>query len=204
MFLNFSIFQVVFFLFCYFDPFSLPLPPFKCLNILPSVVVASLMELLFHLTVLLVSSPTWQPLCSSFSLLDRPYWRCYYSNTDAVIYVVDSSDRDRMGISKSELVAMLEVSGPIFQLQAKKQIRYEGMSLQEMTQLLDRFVHILKMIEFLYCHHEVILSISPTLVTEGWEIFWKVSVKLPNKGNKIIILNTNWNLLLNTCINIRI
>ncbi|KAM8739684.1 ADP-ribosylation factor-like protein 1 [Acanthopagrus schlegelii] len=38
----------------------------------------------------------------------RPYWRCYYSNTDAVIYVVDSSDRDRMGISKSELVAMLE------------------------------------------------------------------------------------------------
>uniref|UniRef100_A0A671T7I4 ADP-ribosylation factor-like protein 1 n=1 Tax=Sinocyclocheilus anshuiensis TaxID=1608454 RepID=A0A671T7I4_9TELE len=41
-------------------------------------------------------------------LLHRPYWRCYYSNTDAVIYVVDSSDRDRMGISKSELVAMLE------------------------------------------------------------------------------------------------
>ncbi|KAK6318078.1 hypothetical protein J4Q44_G00113690 [Coregonus suidteri] len=38
----------------------------------------------------------------------KPYWRCYYSNTDAVIYVVDSSDQDRMGISKSELVAMLE------------------------------------------------------------------------------------------------
>lgn len=40
----------------------------------------------------------------------RPYWRCYYSKTDAVIYVVDSCDRDRIGISKSELVAMLEVS----------------------------------------------------------------------------------------------
>uniref|UniRef100_A0A8C5NUH5 ADP-ribosylation factor-like protein 1 n=1 Tax=Jaculus jaculus TaxID=51337 RepID=A0A8C5NUH5_JACJA len=38
----------------------------------------------------------------------RPYWRCYYSNTDAVIYVVDSCDRDRIRISKSELVAMLE------------------------------------------------------------------------------------------------
>ncbi|XP_062055240.1 ADP-ribosylation factor-like protein 1 [Lepus europaeus] len=38
----------------------------------------------------------------------RPYWRCYYLNTDAVIYVVDSCDRDRTGISKSELVAMLE------------------------------------------------------------------------------------------------
>lgn len=38
----------------------------------------------------------------------RPYWRCYYSNTDAIIYVVDSVDRERIGISKSELVAMLE------------------------------------------------------------------------------------------------
>lgn len=47
--------------------------------------------------------------CDAIALLTRPYWRCYYSNTDAIIYVVDSSDRDRMGISKSELVAMLEV-----------------------------------------------------------------------------------------------
>eukprot|EP00118_Oscarella_pearsei_P025495 m.308283 g.308283 ORF g.308283 m.308283 type:complete len:182 (+) comp43689_c0_seq1:73-618(+) len=38
----------------------------------------------------------------------RPYWRCYYANTDAVIYVVDSVDRERIGISKQELVAMLE------------------------------------------------------------------------------------------------
>ena len=38
-----------------------------------------------------------------------PYWRCYYSNTDAIIYVVDSMDRDRIGISKQELVSMLEV-----------------------------------------------------------------------------------------------
>merc|ERR1712134_254603 len=38
----------------------------------------------------------------------RPYWRCYFSNTDAIIYVVDSCDRDRMGISKQELVSMLE------------------------------------------------------------------------------------------------
>ena len=40
----------------------------------------------------------------------RPYWRCYYANTDAVIYVVDSADRDRIGISKQELLSMLEVS----------------------------------------------------------------------------------------------
>ena len=40
----------------------------------------------------------------------RPYWRCYYANTDAIIYVVDSADRERLAISKSELVSMLEVS----------------------------------------------------------------------------------------------
>jgi ADP-ribosylation factor-like protein 1 len=39
----------------------------------------------------------------------RPYWRCYYSNTDAIIYVVDSADKDRIGISRQELVSMLEV-----------------------------------------------------------------------------------------------
>jgi len=38
----------------------------------------------------------------------RPYWRCYYSNTDAIIYVVDSLDKDRMSTSKQELVSMLE------------------------------------------------------------------------------------------------
>lgn len=38
----------------------------------------------------------------------RPYWRCYYSNTDAIIYVVDSKDKERISISKQELVAMLE------------------------------------------------------------------------------------------------
>lgn len=56
------------------------------------------------MSITLVFSPVSVP-----TLLNRPYWRCYYSNTDAIIYVVDSSDRDRMGISKSELVAMLEV-----------------------------------------------------------------------------------------------
>ena len=44
-------------------------------------------------------------------LFFRPYWRCYYSNTDAIIYVVDSCDRERIAISKSELISMLEVRG---------------------------------------------------------------------------------------------
>mmetsp|Transcript_182 Transcript_182/g.592 ORF Transcript_182/g.592 Transcript_182/m.592 type:complete len:181 (-) Transcript_182:97-639(-) len=38
----------------------------------------------------------------------RPYWRCYYPNTQAIIYVVDSSDVERIGTSKQEFHAILE------------------------------------------------------------------------------------------------
>ncbi|KAL6941683.1 Arf GTPase arl1 [Hanseniaspora vineae] len=38
----------------------------------------------------------------------RPYWRCYYSNTAAVIFVVDSTDKDRMNTASKELHMMLK------------------------------------------------------------------------------------------------
>lgn len=38
----------------------------------------------------------------------RPYWRCYYPNTDAIIFVVDSADTERLKIARQELMAMLE------------------------------------------------------------------------------------------------
>ncbi|KAF2236166.1 ADP-ribosylation factor 1 [Viridothelium virens] len=37
----------------------------------------------------------------------RPYWRCYYANTAAVIFVVDSTDLDRLSTASDELAAML-------------------------------------------------------------------------------------------------
>ena len=47
----------------------------------------------------------------NFSIIfNRPYWRSYYPNTNAIIYVVDSVDRERLEISKQELFLMLEVS----------------------------------------------------------------------------------------------
>lgn len=49
----------------------------------------------------------------------RPYWRCYFPNTsiassfgftvDAVIFVVDSADIDRLNVAKAELAAILKV-----------------------------------------------------------------------------------------------
>merc|ERR1712159_647327 len=38
----------------------------------------------------------------------RPYWKNYFENTDALIYVVDSSDRRRVEEAADELAELLE------------------------------------------------------------------------------------------------
>ncbi|EFC44283.1 ARF/SAR family small GTPase [Naegleria gruberi] len=70
----------------------------------------------------------------------RPYWRCYYANTDAIIYVVDSSDRERMGIAKEELFAMLdekELKDSILLIMANKQDAKNAMSVEEVSEQLN-------------------------------------------------------------------
>jgi len=52
---------------------------------------------------------SWTLFFSSWSGWCSPYWRCYFSNTDAIIYVVDSCDRERLSVSKDELVSMMQV-----------------------------------------------------------------------------------------------
>jgi ADP-ribosylation factor-like protein 1 len=37
----------------------------------------------------------------------RPYWRCYYANTAAVVFVVDATDHSRLETAAEELSAML-------------------------------------------------------------------------------------------------
>lgn len=37
----------------------------------------------------------------------RPYWRCYYANTAAVVFVIDSTDVERLETAAGELRAML-------------------------------------------------------------------------------------------------
>lgn len=37
----------------------------------------------------------------------RPYWRCYFPNTSAIIYVIDSSDQARLATSRTELLTTL-------------------------------------------------------------------------------------------------
>ncbi|RZC73714.1 hypothetical protein C5167_049189 [Papaver somniferum] len=63
-------------------------------------------------------------LLTSFVLCDRPYWRCYFPNTQAIIYVIDSSDTDRIAIAKEEFHAILEedeLKGAVVLIFANKQ-----------------------------------------------------------------------------------
>ena len=37
----------------------------------------------------------------------RPYWRCYFADTSAIIYVVDATDHERLPTARAELYAIL-------------------------------------------------------------------------------------------------
>ena len=66
----------------------------------------------------------------------RPLWRHYYQNTQGVIFVVDSNDRDRIGEARDELMRMLnedELRDACLLVFANKQDLPNAMSPAEMT-----------------------------------------------------------------------
>lgn len=69
----------------------------------------------------------------------RPYWRCYFPNTQAVIYVVDSTDVDRIGTSKEEFHALLqeeELKDSVVLVYANKQDLPGAMTESEVSEAL--------------------------------------------------------------------
>lgn len=69
----------------------------------------------------------------------RPYWRCYYADTAAVIFVVDSTDKDRMSVAKKELHTMLkeeELSDSALLVFANKQDQPGAMTAAEVSKAL--------------------------------------------------------------------
>lgn len=69
----------------------------------------------------------------------RPFWRCYYPNTDAIIFVVDSADRERMATARGELMAMLEeeeLKDSILLVMANKQDQAGAMRSAEIVEAL--------------------------------------------------------------------
>ena len=64
----------------------------------------------------------------------RPYWRCYYQDTNAIVYCIDSADKDRLEVAKQELELMLqeeELKGIPVLIMANKQDLPNAMNEQE-------------------------------------------------------------------------
>ncbi|KAH7888138.1 GTP-binding protein [Phlebopus sp. FC_14] len=70
----------------------------------------------------------------------RPYWRNYFEQTDAIVWVVDSGDRMRIEDCKEELHNLLledRLSGASLLVFANKQDIQGSMTDKEISQLLD-------------------------------------------------------------------
>ncbi|XP_054571193.1 E3 ubiquitin-protein ligase TRIM23 isoform X3 [Eptesicus fuscus] len=70
----------------------------------------------------------------------RPLWKHYYLNTQAVVFVVDSSHRDRVNEAHSELAKLLtekELRDALLLIFANKQDVAGALSVEEITELLS-------------------------------------------------------------------
>ncbi|KCV70521.1 arf/Sar family, other [Fonticula alba] len=69
----------------------------------------------------------------------RPLWRHYYQNTQGIIFVVDSNDRERIAEARDELARMLnedELRNALLLVFANKQDMPNAMVVQEVTERL--------------------------------------------------------------------
>lgn len=76
----------------------------------------------------------------TLSASQRPLWRHYYQNTDVLIFVVDSNDRERIAECKDELSRFMmedELKDCIVLVMANKQDLPNAMTVQEITEKLE-------------------------------------------------------------------
>ena len=79
-------------------------------------------------------------LFDSCSVLQRPLWRHYYQNTDVIIFVVDSNDRDRVEECRDELAMFMsedELQDCCVLVLANKQDLPNAMSIAELSERLE-------------------------------------------------------------------
>ncbi|KTW31428.1 hypothetical protein T552_00072 [Pneumocystis carinii B80] len=70
----------------------------------------------------------------------RPYWRCYYTCTQAIIYVIDSTDIQRLSATTKELNAILnekELSNIDLLVFANKQDAPNALNVEEISETLN-------------------------------------------------------------------
>eukprot|EP00696_Hemimastix_kukwesjijk_P009609 gnl/Hemi2/22125_TR7376_c0_g1_i1.p1 gnl/Hemi2/22125_TR7376_c0_g1~~gnl/Hemi2/22125_TR7376_c0_g1_i1.p1 ORF type:complete len:185 (-),score=63.28 gnl/Hemi2/22125_TR7376_c0_g1_i1:240-794(-) len=106
----------------------------------------------------------------------RPLWKHYYQNTQGLIFVVDSSDRERAEESHKELLKMLsedELRDAVLLVYANKQDLPGAMSAAEVAQVLG-----------LYNLRSRQWHIQPAIATTGdglWEGLDWVAANIHNK-----------------------
>ena len=68
----------------------------------------------FEIKTILTSTPTTTDVPIRLNFWDiggqksiRPFWRNYYEETDAIVWVIDSADSDRLDMCKQELQSVL-------------------------------------------------------------------------------------------------
>lgn len=72
--------------------------------------------------------------------MQRPLWRHYYQNTDALIFVIDSNDRERLPECKDELWRFIqedELKDCVLLVMANKQDLPNAMTTEEITDKLQ-------------------------------------------------------------------
>jgi len=70
----------------------------------------------------------------------RPYWKNYYQNTDAIIYMIDSADRRRTDEAAEELTSLMEeemLAGVPTLIFANKQDLLNAMKAEELMKELE-------------------------------------------------------------------
>ena len=69
----------------------------------------------------------------------RPYWRCYFPKTNAIVFVIDSTDKDRLDIAKQELLFLIkedDLKGVPIAILANKQDLEGALSDIEISEML--------------------------------------------------------------------
>ncbi len=97
----------------------------------------------------------------------RASWVAYYANTNAVILVVDSTDRNRISLVKDELTKLLgneELSNAVVLVFANKQDMKNAMSAAEISDALA--LHTVKSHN---CHIQACCAITGDGLMEGLE-----------------------------------
>lgn len=94
----------------------------------------------------------------------RPLWRHYFQNTQGIIFVVDSNDRDRIVEAREELQRMLnedELRDALLLVFANKQDLPNAMNAAEITDKLG--LHSLRQRAWV-CAASVFVSLQPKLI----------------------------------------